>query len=170
MSYWHNKRVLVTGGAGFIGSHLVEALRQKGCSDIFVVRSRQYDLTKEDDVIRMLEVARPDIVIHLAGLAGGVSANMERPAEFFYQNLTMGTFMLHHACRMGIQKFVAAGAGHYPLCSPVPQSDGCPRNVRVLREHDLWWHRVAKLHQGTVFAEVQIQWIKRLLRTELFLP
>ncbi|MFQ5804798.1 MAG: NAD-dependent epimerase/dehydratase family protein [Candidatus Methylomirabilales bacterium] len=120
MSFWRGKRVLITGGAGFIGSHVVRALQQKDCSDIFVVRSKEHDLTKEEDVVCLLEEARPDIVIHLAGLVGGISANQERPAEFFYQNLTMGTFMLHHSWRLGVKKFIAAGAGHYPVHTPIP--------------------------------------------------
>ena len=120
MSYWSGKRVTVTGGAGFIGSHVVEALRVEGC-DPFVVRSSQYDLTRENDVALLYEDARPEVVFHLAGLVGGIAANKERPAEFFYQNLMMGTLLLHLGMRLGVQKFVAAGAGcGYPQAAPMP--------------------------------------------------
>src|SRR3972149_4119458 len=120
MSYGAGKRVTVTGGAGFIGSHVVEALREEGC-DPFVVRSAQYDLTRENDVVLLYEDTRPDVLFHLAGLVGGIGANKERPAEFFYQNLTMGTLLLHLGMRFGVQKFVAAGAGcGYPQAAPMP--------------------------------------------------
>ena len=128
MSFWNDKRTLVTGGIGFLGSHVVEALREEGCQEIIAVGSRDYDLTKEENAVRLLEDARPDIVIHLAGLVGGILANRERAAEFFYQNLTMGTFMLHHSWRLGVRKFVAAGAGcGYPEHAPMP-----------LKESDFW--------------------------------
>ncbi len=128
MSFWRGKRVAVTGGAGFIGSHVVQALQRAQCQEIFVVRSRDYDLTKEAGVVQLLEQTRPEIVIHLAGLVGGIGANKARPAEFFYQNLMMGTFMLHHTCRMGIRRFVATGAGcGYPEHAPMP-----------LREESFW--------------------------------
>ncbi|MFQ6020139.1 MAG: NAD-dependent epimerase/dehydratase family protein, partial [Dehalococcoidia bacterium] len=120
MSFWSDRRTVVTGGTGFVGSHVVEALREWGCREIIAVGSLDYDLTKEESAIRLLQETRPDIVIHMAGLVGGIMANKERPAEFFYQNLTMGTFMLHHSWRLGVKKFVAAGAGHYPLTAPVP--------------------------------------------------
>jgi GDP-L-fucose synthase len=124
---------VVTGGAGFIGSHLVGALHKAQAKEIVVVRSSEYDLTKEDQVVRLLDKTRPDIVIHLAGLVGGIGANKARPAEFFYRNLTMGTFMLHHSWRCGVKRFIAAGAGcGYPEHAPMPLKeesfwDGLPQ-------------------------------------------
>jgi GDP-L-fucose synthase len=137
MGYWTDKRVVVTGGAGFLGSHVVEKLREAGCPHIFVVRSRDYDLTKEDAVARLftdLEAGKHewpaavsgrrsavDILIHLAGLVGGIGANKARPAEFFYQNLMMNTLTLHYAWKHGVQKVVAAAAGcGYPEHAPMP--------------------------------------------------
>lgn len=128
MSYWVDKRVLITGGTGFVGSNVVEALRATGCRHLFFVRRRDYDLTCESDVVRLLAEQRPDIVFHLAGLVGGILANKERPAEFFYQNLMMGTLLIHHAWQAGVKKLVAAGAGcGYPELAPLP-----------LRESSFW--------------------------------
>jgi GDP-L-fucose synthase len=135
MSFWSDKRVVVTGGAGFIGNHTVQALKDEGCRSIFVVRSRDYDLTQEANVIRLYEDTRPDIVIHLAGLVGGILANKERPAEFFFQNITMGTFVIHQAWRYGVKKVVSAAAGcGYPEFAPIPLKessfwDGFPQDA-----------------------------------------
>ena len=120
-NFWTDKRVLVTGGAGFLGSHVVAALRKRGVVQPVIVRSSDYDLTHEADVVRLLEEHPADIVIHLAGLVGGILPNHQRPAEFFYQNLMMGTMMLHHAWKTGASRFVAAGAGcGYPEKAPNP--------------------------------------------------
>ena len=121
MSYWTDKRVVVTGGAGFLGSHVVGKLRETDCADIFVVRSGEYDLTHEDQVIRLFEEHPADIVIHLAGLVGGIGVNEARPADFFYQNIMMGVLTMHYAWKAGVEKFVAAGAGcGYPEHAPMP--------------------------------------------------
>lgn len=91
---WSAKRVCVTGGAGFLGSFVVEKLRERGARDIFIPRKRDYDLVDVAAIRRMLSDARPDIVIHLAARVGGIGANREHPAEFFYKNLLMGVQLL----------------------------------------------------------------------------
>ncbi len=128
MSFWKSKKVLVTGGTGFLGRHLVEAIRQLNPKSLVSVGSKNYDLTKEDQVEKMFADTRPDIVFHLAGLVGGILANKERPADFFYKNLMMGTLMMHHAHLNDSAKFIGVGAGcGYPEFAPMP-----------LKETSLW--------------------------------
>jgi GDP-L-fucose synthase len=116
-----NKRVLVTGGNGFLGHHIVSELKRTEPAEIIISRSKEYDLTQEKDVERLFESAKPDVVFHLAGLVGGILANKERPAEYFYQNLLMGTFMLHYSSKNKVEKFIAAGAGcGYPEHAEMP--------------------------------------------------
>jgi GDP-L-fucose synthase len=113
--------VLITGGSGFIGTNIIIRLVTIGCKEIIYPTSREFNLTREDEVARLLDQTRPDIVIHLAGLVGGILANKERPADYFYRNITMGTFIIHHSCLRGVKKLVAAGAGcGYPEYAPTP--------------------------------------------------
>ena len=128
MEYWATRRVMVTGGAGFLGAWVVQKLRQRGCQSIFVPRSKDYDLRRGEDMRQALSDAAPDIVIHLAAHVGGIGANRAHPAEFFYDNLMMGVPLLHEAWRTGVSKFVAIGTVcAYPKFTPVP-----------FREDDLW--------------------------------
>src|SRR5712692_5608012 len=128
MSFWADKRVIVTGGAGFVGSCVVEKLKQQGCQHIFVPRSKDYDLRQREAIQKALKDAKPDIVIHLAARVGGIGANRTHPAEFFYDNLMMSVPLLHEAWRTGVSKFVAIGTVcAYPKFTPVP-----------FREDDLW--------------------------------
>ena len=121
MSFWEDKRVTVTGGKGFLGLFIVDKLRQRGCEFISVIDHNNYDLTKLQDIQRMYEVEKPDIVIHLAAVVGGIGANRENPAKFFYENAVMGIQLLHEGYLTGIEKFVALGTiCAYPKYTPVP--------------------------------------------------
>lgn len=112
---------MVTGGGGFLGSHVVEKLAARGVDKPFVVRSKDYNLATEADVIRLFKEHQADVVLHLAGLVGGILPNKEKPADYFYQNLMMGTLMHHYSWRNGVKKFIAAGAGcGYPETAPNP--------------------------------------------------
>ncbi len=119
--FWADRKVCVTGGAGFLGSFVQETLKARGASNIFIPHIEDYDLTDLGDVRRMLVDAQPDIIIHLAALAGGIGANRARPAEFFYKNLMMGVPLMHEAWKQGVRKFVAIGTiCAYPKFSPIP--------------------------------------------------
>ena len=121
ISFWKNKRVVVTGGAGFLGQVVVDQLRAKGCSHISVPRSAQYDLRKTAAIRKLYTQARPDMVIHLAAVVGGIGANRENPGKFFYDNLMMGVELIEQARQMGVPKLVAIGTiCAYPKFCPVP--------------------------------------------------
>ena len=93
--YWATRRVCVTGGSGFLGSYILEGLRQRGAREVFVPLIEEYDLVQQSEVVRVLDRARPDVVIHLAAHVGGIGANRQHPAEFFYDNLMMGVQLMH---------------------------------------------------------------------------
>lgn len=116
-----SKRVCVTGGAGFLGTHLIRKLRENGARDIFIPQYPDYDLVKGEDIDRLLADAHPDVIIHLAAHVGGIGANREKPAEFFYDNLMMGVQLIHKAWQRGVEKFVAIGTiCAYPKFTPIP--------------------------------------------------
>jgi len=121
MSFWGTRRVVVSGGSGFLGSHVVEKLRAAGCGEIIVPRSRDYDLREKSEALRLYEEARPDIFIHLAAVVGGIGANRANPGRFFYDNAAMGLHVIEAARIVGIERFVCAGTVcSYPKFTPVP--------------------------------------------------
>ncbi len=123
-SQWAYPRVVVTGGAGFLGTYIVQKLRGLPAVEVIVPRSRDYDLVKEDSIVRLLDEAKPDLVIHLAAVVGGIGANQKNPGRFFYENLMMGTQLIEQARLRKIPKFVAIGTVcAYPKFTPVPFSE-----------------------------------------------
>lgn len=128
MSFWNNKKILVTGGAGFLGFFVIEKLKERGCKDIFVPRSKDYNLVENDACKRLYNDTKPDIVIHLAARVGGIGANRSNPGKFFYDNLMMGVQMMEVGRQVGLEKFVAIGTiCAYPKFTPVP-----------FKEENLW--------------------------------
>jgi len=127
MSYWENLRVWVTGGRGFLGNAILRKLHERGCREILATGIEHGDL-EDPAMIKKHFKFRPDLVIHLAAIVGGIGANRERPAEFFYQNLMMWVQLMHASWQVGVSKFVAIGTiCAYPKFTPVP-----------FKEDDLW--------------------------------
>ncbi|MGB7218028.1 MAG: GDP-L-fucose synthase [Vicinamibacterales bacterium] len=123
-----DKRVVVTGGSGFLGRHVVAALTRHGCRDVLVPRKAQYDLRYESQVERMYAALKPHVVIHLAAVVGGIGANRESPGRFFFENTMIGALVMEHARLAGVEKFVGIGTiCSYPKLAPVP-----------FLERDLW--------------------------------
>ena len=128
MAFWAERKVLVTGGAGFLGTYVVRNIVAQGCRTVIVPRSRDYDLREKTAIVRLLEQVHPDLVIHLAAVVGGIGANRKHPGQFFYDNAIMGLQLMEEARRFGIEKFVAIGTVcAYPKLTPVP-----------FQEADLW--------------------------------
>lgn len=128
MNFWYDKRVWITGGTGFLGQVISRKLGERGCANIFATGRKDGDLTDLAAIQHLLSTIRPDLIIHLAAAVGGIGANREHPAEFFYENLMMGTQLMHESWKAGVDKFVAIGTiCAYPKFTPVP-----------FKEEELW--------------------------------
>jgi GDP-L-fucose synthase len=127
-TFWNSKKVVVTGGVGFLGNFVIQKLKNRGVQDIFIPTIEEYNLVAPEAVDRLFNHIKPDVIIHLAAHVGGIGANREHPAEFFYDNLMMGVQLIHQAWKHGVQKFVAIGTVcAYPKITTVP-----------FKEDDLW--------------------------------
>jgi GDP-L-fucose synthase len=127
-NFWTGKKIVVTGGVGFLGNFVTQKLKDHGATDIYIPTIEEYDLVDPEAVDRLFKKAYPDVIIHLAAHVGGIGANREHPAEFFYDNLMMGVQLIHQAWKHKVQKFVAIGTVcAYPKYTPVP-----------FKEDDLW--------------------------------
>lgn len=136
-NFWQTRRVCVTGGAGFLGKVVVRKLKERGVQEVFIPNIEDYDLVKLEDINPMLKDANANMIIHLAAQVGGIGANREHPAEFFYNNLMMGVQLMHRAWETGVEKFVAIGTiCAYPKFTPVPFNeanlwDGYPEETNA---------------------------------------
>lgn len=128
MNFWQNKRVLVTGGSGFLGGHVLEELARRGATQVSAPRRADYDLRDPEQVRRCLQDIRPDLIIHLAAVVGGIGANRKHPGQFYYDNMAMGLHLVEEARRAGVEKMTNLGTiCAYPKFTPVP-----------FRESELW--------------------------------
>ncbi len=128
MNFWSNKRVLVTGGSGFLGHHVIQELKRRGATDIHAPRSREYDLRKPEQVRKCLDDIKPNIIIHMAAVVGGIGANRAHPGSFFFDNAAMGIHLIEEARLRGVEKMTNLGTiCAYPKFTPVP-----------FREEELW--------------------------------
>ncbi|MGD0078654.1 MAG: GDP-L-fucose synthase [Sedimentisphaerales bacterium] len=126
--FFEKKRIVITGGAGFLGSFVIEGLQKRGCKNILVPKIEDYNFVNLPDIIRMYDDMKPDVVIHLAAVVGGIGANRQHPGKFFYENLMMGVQLIEQARLRNLEKFVAIGTVcSYPKFTPVP-----------FKEDDLW--------------------------------
>ncbi|MBN2257106.1 MAG: NAD-dependent epimerase/dehydratase family protein [Anaerolineaceae bacterium] len=128
ISFWNGKKVVVTGGVGFLGNFVINKLKTHGAKDIFIPTIEEYDLVQPEAINRLFVNSEPNVIIHLAAHVGGIGANRAHPAEFFYDNLMMGVQLIHQAWKHNVDKFVAIGTVcAYPKFTPVP-----------FKEEDLW--------------------------------
>jgi GDP-L-fucose synthase len=128
MAFWGERKVLVTGGAGFLGLHVVRKIREQGCRAVLAPRSQDFDLREKEAIVRLYKKAQPDVIVHLAAVVGGIGANVQHPGRFFYDNAIMGLQLMEQARLFGVEKFVVIGTVcAYPKFTPVP-----------FKEADLW--------------------------------